>query len=134
MKAPQPRWLSQLFETIDAKDAAKFARYFTAEGRFAFSSAPEVVGRGAVEQFVGGFFDSIAGLSHTLDRVFAGPGGTLVSEGRVTYTRLDGSTLEVPFCNVYSLDESQNASPSDGPLIRDYRVYGDFSQLYAAAA
>ena len=47
---------------------------------------------------------------------------------------VDGSTLEVPFCNVYSLDESQSASPSDGPLIRDYRVYGDFSQLYAAAA
>ena len=46
----------------------------------------------------------------------------MICRGEVTYTRLDGSTLSVPFVNVLKLE---------GSLIRDYLIYADTSELYS---
>ena len=109
-----------LFAAIDRKDAAAFASRLTADAVFRFGSAPGVAGRDAIAAAVGGFFDSIAGLSHAVHKVLW-DGGTQVCEGEVTYERHDGSTLTVPFVDVFEYE---------GDLISEYKIYIDIGELY----
>ena len=74
-----------------------------------------------VQEAVEGFFASIAGLSHAIDRTL-GEGDTLFLEGEVTYTRHDGSQIAIPFVDVFEYE---------GELIAEYRIYIDISPLYA---
>ncbi|MCB1864860.1 MAG: nuclear transport factor 2 family protein [Chromatiales bacterium] len=108
-----------LFEIIDRMDAPGFASRFAQDGRFRFANMPQICGRGCVQEFVAGFFSSIAGLSHTVRRSWDTADG-VVCHGDVTYTRKDGSTLTVPFAVIYTADD-------DG--IRDYRIFMDASAL-----
>ncbi len=98
-----------------------FARFLTSDGSFRFGNAPPAVGRAAIEAAVAGFFTSIRRCDHRLLRCWIAPGSEAV-QGEVTYTRLDGSRLTVPFVNVFLLE---------GALIRDYQIHIDASQLYA---
>ncbi len=116
-----PARLQQLFATIDSGDAVAFARFLTPHGSFRFGNAPPAVGRVAIEAAVAGFFTSIRRCDHRLLRCWIAPGSEAV-QGEVTYTRLDGSRLTVPFVNVFLLE---------GALIRDYQIHIDASQLYA---
>ena len=112
----------KLFVSIDAMDTEGFLGFIAPEGEFRFASAPPVHGHAAIRAAVDGFFSSIAALSHKLDRVVA-DGDAVVCEGEVTYTRHDGSTIALPFCNLFE---------SDDGLISVYRIYIDVTPLYAA--
>ncbi len=113
--------LSTLFEAIDRKDTARFASLLSPHCEFHFGNLPAVHGRDVIAAFVGQFFASIAGLAHTLDKVWEVPGGMLC-HGTVAYTRHDGSVLAVPFANVFGID-------AEGIAV--YRIYVDNSALYA---
>lgn len=110
-----------LFAAIDARDGAGFASYLTEDAIFRFGSAPSVQGRDAIQAAVEGFFSSIAGLSHTIARTLR-QGDTLVCEGEVTYERHDGSTITLPFTDVFEYE---------GDLIAHYKIYMDIAPLYA---
>jgi ketosteroid isomerase-like protein len=112
--------LNELFAAIDRRDAAAFAAFISPGGVFRFAGQTPVVGRDAVEAAVGAFFAAIGGIRHEVERSWALP-GALVCEGRVTYTRLDGSTLEVPFANVLTLADD---------LIGEYLVFVDAHALF----
>ena len=114
--------LEGLFAAIDRKDTNAFAAYLAEDGTFRFGSAAPVHGRAAIAEAVGEFFESIAALSHELN-LFLVEGSTIVCEGETTYTRHDGSTVTVPFVDVFDMD---------GDLIRNYKIYADISPLYAA--
>ena len=109
-----------LFAAIDRMDTGAFVGHLTADAVFRFGSAPEVAGRDAVAAAVGGFFQSIAGLSHAVTRVLW-DGDAQVCEGEVTYERHDGSTLTVPFVDVFEYE---------GDLISTYKIYIDIGELY----
>ena len=109
-----------LFAAIDAQDSAAFVSYLTDGAVFRFGSAPAVQGREAIQAAVGGFFASIAGLSHRIDRTVR-DGDTLVCEGEVTYRRHDGTELTLPFADVFEYD---------GGLISHYKIYMDIAALY----
>ena len=110
-----------LFAAIDAQDGAAFASFLTDSAVFRFGSAPPVQGRAAVQAAVEGFFDSVAGLSHSIDKTLS-EGSTLVCEGEVTYTRHDGRTIAIPFVDVFEYE---------GDLIAEYKIYIDIAPLYA---
>jgi len=109
-----------LFGAIDAKDAAAFVGYLTDDAVFRFGSAPAVRGRAAIQAAVEGFFGTIAGCSHQVQKTLAS-GTTLVCEGEVSYTRVDGSSITLPFTDVLEYD---------GDLISNYKIYMDISPLY----
>lgn len=109
-----------LFAAIDANDAAAFVGYLTEDAVFRFGSAPAVSGRAAIQAAVDGFFGTIAGCSHQVHNTLAS-GSTLVCEGEVTYTRVDGSLIILPFTDVFEYD---------GDLIAQYKIYMDISPLY----
>jgi limonene-1,2-epoxide hydrolase len=117
-----PEWLPDLFAAIDAKNSDAFVGFLTPDARFRFGSAPAVNGRADIAGAVGGFFDSIAGLAHSVTACIV-EGSTLFCEGEVTYTRHDGSTIALPFADVFELD---------GDMIADYKIYMDIAPLYAS--
>ncbi|MBU3740661.1 MAG: nuclear transport factor 2 family protein [Candidatus Kapabacteria bacterium] len=73
--------------------------------------------------FLEGWFQSIAAIKHLNLQVREGDGFVL-TEGTVTYTRHSGSTLAVPFANVFNMVDGK---------IKDYLIYVDNSTLYTEA-
>ena len=113
--------VDNLFVAIDRKDSQQFLRFIAADASFRFGSAPPVVGHDAIREAVGGFFASIAGLSHALKRVVSSDSALLI-EGEVTYTRHDNSEITLPFVNVFEIENR---------VISDYKIYIDIGPLYA---
>ena len=112
---------SGLFAAIDAKDAEAFVGFLTADAVFRYGSSPPVQGRDAIRAAVDGFFGTIAGCSHAVKKTLVDD-STMVCEGEVTYTRLDGRKVTVPFTDVFEYD---------GDLIAHYKIYIDIGPLYA---
>jgi len=111
----------RLFVSIDAMDTESFLKFLAEDATFRFGSMPPVQGREAIRAAVDGFYSSIAGLEHTVQRRVA-EGSAVVCEGEVTYTRHDGSDITLPFANVFEVDDG---------LISLYRIYIDAGPLYA---
>jgi len=111
-----------MFAAIDSKDTEAFVGFLTEDAVFRFGSAPAVCGREAIRAAVDGFFGTIGASSHEVMNKL-GDGTTLVCEGGVTYTRLDGSQVTLPFTDVFEYDDD---------LISQYKIYIDIGPLYAA--
>ena len=114
-------WLRPLFSAIDASDADAFCAYLTDDAVFRFGNAPAVRGRSAVDQAVRQFFASIRHSRHQLERIWS-TATTVALEGFVTYTRLDGSEVTLPFADTMVLR---------GDLLAEYNIYIDIAPLYA---
>ena len=112
----------KLFVSIDSMDTEGFLGFIAADAEFRFGSAPPIQGHDGIREAIDGFYSSIAALSHDLQRIVA-QDDTVICEGEVTYTRHDGSTIPLPFCNVFETDDG---------LITLYRIYIDIAPLYAA--
>jgi len=110
-----------LFAAIDAQDSDAFVAYLTEDAVFRFGSAPPVQGRSSIRAAVDGFFGTIAGCAHRIDRTLR-DSDTLVCVGEVTYRKHDGGTITLPFTNVLDFD---------GGLITVYGIYIDIAPLYA---
>ena len=78
-------------------------------------------GRSAIEQAVRQVFASIRRSRHRLVRVWPAAGAVAL-EGVVTYTRLDGSEITLPFADTVVLR---------GDRIAEYYIYLDIAPLYA---
>ena len=111
-----------VFAAIDRQDTAAFVGFLSDDAVFRFGSAPPVQGRDAVAAAVDGFFGTIAGLSHAIAKVVT-DGSTQFVEGEVTYTRLDGTEISLPFTDVFEVD---------GELIAHYKIYMDITPVYVA--
>ena len=113
--------LDDLFAAIDAMDADRFAAFLAPDCRFRFGNLPAVEGRPAVRDFVAGFFGALGGIRHEVVERIEAP-GRMAMHGFVTYTRKDGSTLKVPFANMFR---------TEGELVRDYLIFIDNNALFA---
>lgn len=115
-------WIGRLVKAIDGMDADGLAAFMDEDVVFRFGNAEPVAGRAEVRDAVGGFFQSIAGISHEVSTAWADD-EVAVLHGMVTYTRRDGSTLKVPFANILGLR---------GELISEYLIFVDNSGLFRA--
>jgi ketosteroid isomerase-like protein len=120
-RMPSKDWWSSLFATIDGKRSQEFAGFLTPDGEFRFGSQPAVHGQANVAAYVAAFFGMIGGSRHELLRTWEAADST-VCEGLVTYTRLDGSQVTIPFVNVFYLR---------GDKIARYLIYIDNGPLFA---
>ena len=117
---PDTKGWEHLFAAIDARDANAFASFLAEDGEFRFGNTPPIVGRPAIREAVAGFFAAIGGCRHRLLQSWTGP-DSAVGEGEVTYTRLDGSKVTIPFANVFKLRDGR---------ISSYRIYIDNGPLF----
>lgn len=111
---------TRLFTAIDKSDTSTFLSYLTEDAIFRFANLPQVKGQTAIGEFLTGFFASIDHTKHSDIQVYPA-GDHIFSTGKVTYTRLDGSTLSVPFCNEFIMK---------GDKIDKYHIFVDNSELY----
>jgi ketosteroid isomerase-like protein len=118
---PAPVWLEALFGAIDASDAEGFVGYLTEDAVFCFGNAPPMRGRAAIEQGVRQFFATIGQSRHRIARVWAAPEAVAL-DGLVTYTRLDGSEVTLPFADTLVLR---------GERVAEYFIYVDVAPLFA---
>lgn len=115
-------WTARLVRAIDAKDVEAFLELLTPEASFVFGNFPASTGTAAIRATLTTFFAGVRSLEHAVEGAWAVPGHRVV-RGRVRYVRLDGRTVEVPFCNVLGMS---------GARVADYRIYIDPSPLLAA--
>lgn len=117
-----PPWMREAFAIIDRRDAAAFASSLGEHASFRFGNAPAVQGRAAIQAAVAGFFAALGGLSHTLERAWSNPDAQAV-QGNVTYTRLNGTQVTIPFMDLFVRD-------ADGE-IQEWFIYSDLAPLFA---
>ena len=110
-----PNWIEELFGALDDGNVDAFCSFLTDDVDFIYASEGTTSGRDAVYEFVSGFVESIESSDHRIDDVITTPERVLV-RGDVTYVRLDGSELTVPFADVFEMD---------GEAIDVYQVYVD---------
>lgn len=122
MWTPDREWWDELLHAVDAGDADRFVTALTPDASFRFGNSDCVVGTEAIRTVVAGFFGAIASSRHELIQWW-GVAPSVACEGTVTYTRRDGSLLQVPFVNAFDLI---------GRKIASYRIYADTSALFAA--
>ncbi len=113
-------FVTEVYQSIDRTDAVKFASYLSPTGSFRFANHPAVVGNGEVAAFVDGFFKSLKGISHSNLEYWA-TGDAIFVNGTVTYTRLNETTLALPFSCTWKMKEF---------LIDEYLIFIDSSELY----
>lgn len=113
-------WITELFERVDAMDAEGFAAFLAEDAVLLFGNAEPVAGRPAAQAALEAFYATLGGIHHDIE-VWRESGDAVFFHGRVTYTRRDGSTLCVPFADIFRLNSAG--------LIQDYRIFLDISQL-----
>ncbi len=113
-------WVRALFDRIDAKDTNGWLEYLSNDARFYFGTAPPVDGKNAIRGAVSEFLSTLAAINHEIAETWSSS-DAVICRGHVNYTRQDGSALNVPFANVFKLD--------DNGLIREYLIYVDISKL-----
>jgi hypothetical protein len=115
------KWLESIGKSIDSLNADKFVEFLTEECTFRFGNQPEVKGKIPTRDYVSAFFKMIGGSEHkVLD--FWKREDSVVWQGEVLYTRLDGKKVTVQFANIFKMDES---------LIKDYIIYIDNTPLFS---
>jgi ketosteroid isomerase-like protein len=110
-----------IFAAFDAKDIAALAELVTDDVRLQLGNAAVVEGKAEFVEALQGFVASVAGFRHTVTNVWSDL-DAVIAELKVQYTRLDGTELTLPCCNVFRL--------RDG-AVADYRVYMDITPVYA---
>jgi ketosteroid isomerase-like protein len=120
---PTREWWARLFAAIDAKDMRAFLAFLTDDAEFRFGSSPPAHGHAAIGAGVSGFFGMIGGCRHRALRTWE-DGDSVVCQGEVTYTRLDGSRITLPFVNVFEMR---------GDKVSRYLIYSDLGPLFATA-
>lgn len=116
-------WIRDLFERIDAKDVDGLLAFLADDAQSRFGNAPALSGKDAIREGVEGFFASVQASRHSIANIWPHP-YTVICQGDVAYTRLNGSQLTVPFVDVFGMA---------GDRIREYLIYIDISSLYSRA-
>ncbi|MDP2832196.1 MAG: nuclear transport factor 2 family protein [Pseudomonadota bacterium] len=117
-----PAWVRQLFQTIDARDAAAFAAYLAEDGTFRYGSQPVVAGREAVREYVAAFFAGMNGISHELTGFWWREAGEVCFvQGEVTYHLPNAAVVTLPFLNLFRMRDT---------AIVEYLIYTDPTPLF----
>jgi hypothetical protein len=115
------KWLESIGASIDSLEADKFVQFLTDDCIFRFGNQPEVSGKTATRDYVDAFFKMIGGCKHKVIDYWKRE-DSVVWQGEVLYTRLDGKQVTVNFVNILKIN---------GKLIKDYLIYIDNTPLFA---
>ena len=91
------RDVAPIFADIDGMDADKFISHLTPDVRFRFANMDPAIGHAAVKEGVEGFWSTIDGLTHHIQKVYE-VGDTVIAQIDVEYRRKDGKSVTVPNC------------------------------------
>ena len=115
------RWIFEFFRTADSLDMTRFLAMFTDDVRLTFANYPTTTGIDAVRQGIGGLWQRIKGMSHSLTGAWSLHGGQVgIAESQCMYTRPDDTTFTVRPCTVLR---------RRGDKVADLRIHVDLNGL-----
>jgi len=112
----------KLFAATDSMGVATVVSLFARDGQVVFGNGDPLVGIDEIRTGTSAFFDTIAGLHHTIVQEWNVGDDTIV-ELKVTYDRKDGQQVTLPCVTIFHSDAAGK--------IDDYRVYFDVAPIYA---
>lgn len=115
-------WYEEFFGAIDAADADKLQAMLTEDTILRLGNKDEIAGHDPVMEATTHFWSMIGGMRHTMLNALE-QADIAAFESIVEYTRLDGSTVEIP---VTSIVERK------GDKISAQRIYLDAAPLFSA--
>ncbi len=116
-----PSAVREVFQAVDAKDAARFVTYLTPDAVFRYANQPAVSGHDSIRAAVAQFFQAVKSLRHVVTDTWA-VDDMVFCKGEVDYVRHDDTTAgPFPFMNLFKM--------RDG-LIAEYLIYVDISPLW----
>jgi len=113
-------FILEMYTAIDAKDSIGMCNFLTEDATFRFANLPGVVGKPNILAFLDGFFQSIKAIRHT-EKEYWNSDNVWFLTGNVNYTRLNESTLKVPFGVLLKMKAD---------LIHEFLIFVDNSELY----
>ena len=116
---PQSR---DLFTMTDSMDVDTLLSVFAEDARLVFGNGQPLVGLDEIRTGITAFFDTIAGLRHTIVTEWNFGADTII-ELKVTYDRKDGQQVTIPCVTIFRTEATGK--------IDDYRVYFDVTPIYA---
>ena len=90
-----PEWVWRYFRDVDSLDPAQVVQHYHSRGTFQFSNQPPVEGQKAITELLANFYQQIQGMDHPNTGLWLGD-NSAVFEAVVTFTRQDGSKIEIP--------------------------------------
>jgi len=115
-------WYEEFYAGLDAMDVSTFDRFCTDDTTVTFANHPTDVGREAAKASISHFWSLIGGMRHTFTR-FIEDGDAAVLEAICTYTRKDGTTVDIPVATAIDRKDGRIAAQ---------RIYIDLQPLFAA--
>lgn len=110
-----------VYKGIDSMDVSRMAPFLSNDCTLFFGNADVIKGREAITAYIGGFFNTIAGIRHDIADVWS-VGHDLILRMTVTYTRKDRKEMTFPAAVIWAVHDG---------LITDFRIYVDNSPLFA---
>ena len=114
-----PILVSDVFRSIDSGDVDGFVQYLTGDVQFRAANNETILGREAVRENFKLLLSSIKAMHHIIDDTLVRDDSVVV-HGTVTYTRLDGSALTVPFADIWTME---------GEKIKKFLIFVDNTQI-----
>jgi ketosteroid isomerase-like protein len=111
-----------LFAMTDSMDVDTLLSVFAEDARLVFGNGQPLVGPDPIRTGITAFFDTIAGLHHSILTEWNFNADTII-ELKVTYDRKDGQQVTIPCVTIFHTDATGK--------IDDYRVYFDVAPIYA---
>ncbi|MGV0816103.1 nuclear transport factor 2 family protein [Mycolicibacterium boenickei] len=111
--------VQSVLDTVDALDIEGFLNHLADDCEFRVGGAPPAVGHAAIAASVQGQFALVTSIEHSVDNVWRHANHIIV-KGTLIYHRKAGSSVSVPFVNVWVLIRNK---------ITRYAVYADLRAL-----
>jgi len=114
-----------MFDALDRGDIEQMVRYMTDDVVTAFGNFPELNGKAAFDMMFRDVAKSVSGVRHDIHDLWQveQDADVLVARMTVAYTRHDGSTINLPCCNVFRMRAN---------LVSHYSVYMDITPVLPA--
>ena len=113
---------AQVFAIVDSMDLQALGELYADNGSLVFANRPALIGPDEIREGVGCFYDTIAGLKHTILTEWTFGADTVI-ELTVTYRRHDGGEVTIPVATMWHVDHTGKFD--------SYRVYFDLAPVYA---
>jgi ketosteroid isomerase-like protein len=114
-----PAWIEKMLSSLDNGDVAGFCEPLAEDCQFIFANQDPVQGRTNIAEYVEGFLGTLEDIEHEVHEVLQTP-NRAVMRGRVSYFTGSDSPLEVPFVNVFEMENG---------AVTTYQIYVDNSEL-----
>jgi ketosteroid isomerase-like protein len=112
-----------MFAAADGGDMDGQLNFLTDDVVLVFGNADAVLGKDAIKTQASEFLATLKGVRHEIHEMFhaAEDADVLIALMTVHYSRLDGSVVSLPCCNVFRMT---------GDLVADYRIYMDVNPVF----